>query len=88
MIKLLVGKKLVIWANDSSKPRASPKDAIGNTIRKLQYTVRNGDSLYLIAKKFRVDIDEIARWNKLNKNKYLQPGQKLTVFVDIALQSS
>ena len=85
---LLVGKKLVIWANDSSKSRASPKDAIGNTIRKLQYTVRNGDSLYLIAKKFRVNIDEIARWNRLNKNKYLQPGQKLTVFVDIALQSS
>jgi len=85
---LLVGKKLVIWASDSLKPRASPKNVLGNTIRKLQYTVRNGDSLYLIAKKFKVGIDEIARWNKLNKDKYLQPGQKLTVFVDIALQSS
>ena len=85
---LLVGKKLVIWASDPLKPRASPKNVLGNTIRKLQYTVRNGDSLYLIAKKFKVGIDEIARWNKLNKDKYLQPGQKLTVFVDIALQSS
>tara|TARA_Y100000389_G_C17462574_1_gene522953 strand:- start:588 stop:2273 length:1686 start_codon:yes stop_codon:yes gene_type:complete len=85
---LMVGKKLVVWGNDLVNSRASPKKALGNTIRKLQYTVRNGDSLYLIAQRFKIDIDQIVRWNKINKNKFLQPGQKLTVYVDVASQSS
>ena len=51
-------------------------------------TVRNGDSLYLIARKFRVGIDQIARWNDIDKNKILRPGQKLTMYVDVTKQSS
>jgi len=85
---LSVGKKLVVWTNTAESPRTSPTQALGNTTRKLRYTVRNGDSLYLIARKFRVGIDQIARWNKLDKNKLLQPGQKLTMYVDVTAQSS
>ncbi len=89
---LSVGKKLVVWtdhpveANDS--PRMSPTAALGNTTRKLHYTVRSGDSLYLIARRFRVGIDQIARWNNLDKNKLLRPGQKLTMYVEVTAQSS
>jgi len=86
---LSIGKKLVVWTNAAvSSPRTSPTQALGNTTRKLRYTVRNGDSLYLIARKFRVGIDQIARWNKIDKNKLLQPGQKLTMYVDVTAQSS
>ena len=38
--------------------------------------------------RFRVGIDQIARWNKIDKNKILQPGQKLTMYVDVTAQSS
>ena len=86
---LSVGKKLVVWTNSAvDAPRTSPTQALGNTTRKLNYTVRNGDSLYLIARKFRVGIDQIARWNKIDKNKLLRPGQKLTMYVDVTAQSS
>lgn len=86
---LSVGKKLVVWTNSAvATPRTSPTQALGNTTRKLRYTVRNGDSLYLIARKFRVGIDQIAQWNKIDKNKLLQPGQKLTMYVDVTAQSS
>ena len=86
---LSVGKKLVVWTNSAvDAPRTSPTQALGNTTRKLNYTVRNGDSLYLIARKFRVGIDQIARWNKIDRNKLLQPGQKLTMYVDVTAQSS
>jgi membrane-bound lytic murein transglycosylase D len=87
---LSVGKKLVIWTNADvvDAPRTSPTQALGNTTRKLNYTVRNGDSLYLIARKFRVGIDQIARWNKIDRNKLLRPGQKLTMYVDVTAQSS
>jgi membrane-bound lytic murein transglycosylase D len=92
---LSVGKKLVVWTNEArvasaalEQPRMSPTEALGNTTRKLRYTVRNGDSLYLIARKFRVGIDQIARWNGIDKNKILRPGQKLTMYVDVTAQSS
>ena len=86
---LSIGKKLVVWTNAAAaSPRTSPTQALGNTTRKLRYTVRNGDSLYLIARKFRVGIDQIARWNKIDKSKLLQPGQKLTMYVDVTAQSS
>ncbi|MGB5630780.1 MAG: LysM peptidoglycan-binding domain-containing protein, partial [Woeseiaceae bacterium] len=86
---LSVGRKLVVWTNAAVEtPRTSPTDALGNTTRKLRYTVRNGDSLYLIARKFRVGIDQIASWNGIDKNKILRPGQKLTMYVDVTAQSS
>jgi len=86
---LSVGKKLVIWTNArSAAPRTSPQQALGNTTRKLRYVVRNGDSLYVIANKFRVSINDLVRWNNIDKNKILRPGQKLTVFADVTAQSS
>jgi membrane-bound lytic murein transglycosylase D len=85
---LSVGKKLVVWTNDDVAPRTSPTSAHGNTTRKLRYTVRKGDSLYVIASRFRVSINDITRWNNIDKNKILRPGQKLTMYVDVTRQSS
>jgi len=51
-------------------------------LRKLSYRVRRGDSLYLIAEKFDLTIAEITQWNKLDLNKYLQPGQRLTLYIN------
>jgi membrane-bound lytic murein transglycosylase D len=46
------------------------------------YTVRSGDSLYEIALRFEVTIDDIITWNDLDPSRYLQPGQALTLYVD------
>ncbi|MDZ7825720.1 MAG: LysM domain-containing protein [Gammaproteobacteria bacterium] len=51
--------------------------------RRLGYRVRSGDSLSRIAARFGVSIDEIVSWNALNPARYLQPGQRLTLFVDV-----
>ena len=86
---LPVGRKLVVWTDAANaSPQMSPTTTLGNTTRKLRYTVRNGDSLYLIANRFRVSINDIARWNNIDKNKILRPGQKLTMYVDVTRQSS
>lgn len=45
------------------------------------YRVRRGDSLYLIAGKFKVSINDIIAWNSLDPGAYLQPGQRLTLYV-------
>ena len=51
--------------------------------RKVRYKVRRGDSLARIANKFNVTIKQIARWNKIDTKKYLQPGQGLMLYVDV-----
>ena len=55
---------------------------IPENLRKLSYKVRRGDSLYLIAEKFDLTIRDITRWNKISRNEFLQPGQRLTLFIN------
>ena len=43
------------------------------------YTVRSGDTLYAIATKFAVELDDLLRWNKLSAKSVLQPGNKIRV---------
>ncbi|OUS07038.1 lytic transglycosylase [Gammaproteobacteria bacterium 42_54_T18] len=75
---LVTGKKLTVWVtNKSSTGRKSGR------IRKVNYKARNGDSYARIADKFNVSINEIKRWNKVDLKRYLQPGQLLTLYVDI-----
>jgi len=42
-----------------------------------QYKVRNGDNLWVIAKRYQLRSQEIAAWNQISLNELLQPGQIL-----------
>jgi membrane-bound lytic murein transglycosylase D len=87
---LSVGRKLVVWkpagaqaaaANPGRAPGADP------LVRRVNYTVRRGDSLYRIASNFRVSVEDIKRWNSLEGKRHLQPGQRLVLHVDVTAQS-
>ena len=83
---LSVGQKLVVWTRPSLSQTVSLKHSTrSNALHALRYTVRKGDSLYLIANRFNIKVSDIRRWNQLGK--YLQPGQKLKLYVDITSQS-
>ncbi|MGI9262201.1 MAG: LysM peptidoglycan-binding domain-containing protein [Woeseiaceae bacterium] len=82
---LSIGQKLVVW---TSQPVPTKATSSNNLTRKLNYTVRRGDSLYLIASRFRVSVAQLVRWNNIDKNKILRPGQRLTMYVDVTAQSS
>ncbi|OEE38438.1 lytic transglycosylase [Vibrio genomosp. F10 str. ZF-129] len=70
---LRIGQELVIWKKGSD----------GSVIRTVFYQVRTGDTISGIANKFKVKSNDIVKWNELNKGKYLQPGQKLKLYVDV-----
>ena len=84
---LSVGQKLVVWTGTTTKTTAvsMTQTRPSNALHALRYTVRKGDSLYLIASRFNIKVSDIKRWNQVGK--YLQPGQKLKLYVDITSQS-
>ena len=69
---LTVGKELIIPAAKNS-----------SVIKKINYRVRTGDSLSTIANRFNIAIHEILNWNPIDPGDYLQPGQKLRLYVDV-----
>ncbi|PKM22270.1 MAG: lytic transglycosylase, partial [Gammaproteobacteria bacterium HGW-Gammaproteobacteria-14] len=77
---LAAGRQLVIWTQG---PTAAPSADRPEMIRRVNYAVRRGDSLHAIANRFNVSVTEITSWNNLNARRYLQPGQRLTLFVDV-----
>ena len=48
--------------------------------RSTQYKVRKGDSLYMVAKRFNVEMQHLKRWNPSTAHA-LKPGQTLTVYL-------
>ncbi len=87
------GQKLVVWTKvaqraTSSRSRHAPVPRSKAIMQRINYVVRRGDSLARIASRFRVRISDLLRWNTLKKTKYLQPGQRIKLFVDVTSQSS
>jgi membrane-bound lytic murein transglycosylase D len=100
---LSVGRELVVWApapaavavasvaSTAQASLVSSEAAAGfaatSRIREITYVVRRGDSLSSIARRFKVTVDKLVEWNSGAAGKYLQPGQRLKMVVDVAEQS-
>jgi membrane-bound lytic murein transglycosylase D len=87
---LVPGQKLVIWSRTDSSGLVSAvytAPPSRSVTRRIGYRVRKGDSLSRISQRFNVSIHQLRRWNDLPKGKYLQPGQRLTLYVDVTRQS-
>jgi len=90
---LRLGQKLVIWTKPSRASKRTQASITGTPrsnaiVQRVHYVVRRGDSLARIATRFRVSVSDLLRWNTIKKNKYLQPGQRIKLFVDVTRQSS
>ncbi|GAM62001.1 membrane-bound lytic murein transglycosylase D precursor [Vibrio ishigakensis] len=68
-----VGQDLVVWKQGKQ----------GAVIRTVYYSVRSGDNISTIANRFKVRSSDVIKWNNLDKSKYLKPGQKLKLYVDV-----
>ena len=80
---LSVGRQLVIWSD-----RVTAVPASNERIRRINYIVRKGDSLSRISTRFRVSVTELLKWNEIATDQYLQPGQRLLLYVDVTEQTS
>ncbi len=77
---LSAGKKLRLRGGSSSSPStgATVLAAMGDA---MTYTVRRGDTLYDIARRFSVSVAQLLNWNGLSKHDALMPGQRLVMYV-------
>ena len=74
------GQKLTVWIKDDpAQARQNLIKAVAKKTNNGLYTVRRGDSLWLIARKFNIRVKDLLEWNNLKRGKYLQPGQNLIV---------
>lgn len=70
----------VLALRGGSAPSAAANRVATAQKRSTQYKVRKGDSLYLVAKRFNVEMQHLKRWNP-RSGKALKPGQTLTVYL-------
>ncbi len=84
------GQKLVLW---EQKPKtvadAAPSARASRPVRRsIRYRVRRGDSLWRIANRFRVTVNELCQWNGIPRSQTLRPGQQLQLYVDVTEQAT
>ena len=76
------GQKLTVWVKDdenNEEPRLIKTTAESSALNSNSYIVQQGDSLWLIARKFDIHVEDLLKWNNLKKGTHLQPGQSLIV---------
>lgn len=80
------GQRLVLAQSGGTVQAGSGRTGSGkgaaSATQRISYVVRKGDSLSRISEQFNVKLTELMRWNSLSRDDYLQPGQRLIVYVD------
>lgn len=81
---LRVGQSLLLPISASAPavapPRAAPVRAAASSNRPVIHRVRRGDTLYSIARRYNVMVQQIAEWNVIDPSDVLRMGQKLKIF--------
>jgi len=67
---LRAGRSITVFHSPTQAP------ASGGSV---QYVVQRGDSLWTIARKHKVKINDIKHWNDLGNNTVIQPGQSIKI---------
>jgi membrane-bound lytic murein transglycosylase D len=85
------GQKLAVWFKSDARgsegkfiPVVAHKDLANSNASQQQqteYTVKKGDSLWLISRRFDVSVAQLCEWNRISKGRFLHPGQNLIVMV-------
>ncbi|OQX79734.1 MAG: hypothetical protein B6D64_04350 [Bacteroidetes bacterium 4484_276] len=74
------GQKIIVYANPNAKYKSSGKSSsIKRSVEQSYHTVKNGENLGLIAKKYRCTTTDLMQWNNMKSSKIF-PKQKLIVY--------
>jgi membrane-bound lytic murein transglycosylase D len=69
--KLRAGRNLTVFYTPAAQSTAS-----GGTVK---YVVQRGDSLWSIARKYKVKVNDLQAWNELGGSSKIKPGQSIRI---------
>ncbi len=72
---LQMGANIVVFHSP-----AAPKSSIP-TSGTVRHTVQSGDSLWSIARKYKVRVNDLMIWNRLGNSAIIQPGQSIKIIL-------
>lgn len=76
-----VASKTTTNTNTVAKSQVTKVNNTSSTTKNKYYTVRKGDTLWDIAQKYDITVDELRKLNGMHKNSKLMPGAKLKIGV-------
>lgn len=79
---LVLGQKLTIKAATQQAVAVASQAVASAGVRSISYTVKQGDSLAQISRKFNVSIADLRKWNPPTISNSLTPGKKLKVILN------
>ena len=80
---LHIGKQLSIPVTRDSKPVSEASSGTAGKQRKVVFhTIRQGDSLWSIARRYEVSIKQLRTWNGIGSGNLLRPGDSLKILIN------
>jgi membrane-bound lytic murein transglycosylase D len=79
--RLRKGQRLSIPQTGNTAAATLADNDVSDTVQRVSYVVRNGDTLARIAQRFRVELRQLMTWNKLANANAIRAGQKLIMYV-------
>ena len=75
------GKTLLLPCNVMPEPKVASRASFvaQPAAGRAEYVIQRGDSLWSIARRFKVSQQQLVAWNGISSKGYIQPGQKLKV---------
>ena len=73
------GQKLIVYSSGAPMAQSGNSSPVERSTEQKIHTVKAGENLSLIAKKYKCTVTNLIRWNNLKSNT-LQVGQKLKVY--------
>lgn len=75
------GRSLILPGNVMAEPTVAGRSAPGapSTKAAAVYVIQSGDSLWSIARRFKVSQKQLVAWNGISEKSYIKPGQRLKV---------
>ena len=81
--KIVPGQKLLVPAEGvmaiASAETVVSASNMANDSGDITYTIKKNDTLYEIAKKYKVSYKDIMTWNKIKNHRTIKPGQKIII---------